>query len=196
MKKIQESCPSKSADRQITQLPPRTRHRQGILHSSVTGSSRSSSASPITAFHNKETLPDEILLPVPLLVPKVASEFTHYVSCSLCKRRKHLHIRHFLNSQDRLARNGLTSPPYKPQYCKEIPRHHAWETQQALQSRWVDCKASEKLATLSCAKLVVQDTTPSWQPVMNGIQQSSIDGSPPSSALRWWDRLHLYLDCG
>lgn len=125
MKKFQESCLSKSADRQITQLPPRIRHRQRTLHSSVTGSSHSSSASPITAFHNKETLPDEILLPVPLLVPKVASEFTHYVSCSLCNRRKHLHIWHFLNSQDCLAGNGLASPSSKPQYCKEIPRHHA-----------------------------------------------------------------------
>lgn len=74
MKKIQESFLSKGADRQITQLPPTTRHGQGTLRSSVTGSSRSSSASPITAFHNKEILPDEILLPIPLLVPKVASE--------------------------------------------------------------------------------------------------------------------------
>lgn len=48
--------------RQTTQLPPTTRHGQGTLLSSVTGSSRSSSASPITAFHNKETMPDEILL--------------------------------------------------------------------------------------------------------------------------------------
>lgn len=125
MKKIPESFLSKGADRQITQLPPTTRHGQGTLHSSVTGSSRSSSARPIAAFHNKETLPDEILLPIPLFVPKVASEFTPYVSCSLWDRRKHLHIWHFLNSQDCLAGNGLASHPSKLQYCKKIPRHHA-----------------------------------------------------------------------
>lgn len=42
-------------------------------------------------------------------------------------------------------------------------------------------KASEKLATLSCAKLVLKDTTPSWQPVTSGIQQSLIYSSLPSS---------------
>lgn len=35
-------------------------------------------------------------------------------------------------------------------------------------------KASEKLARLSCTKVVVNDLTPTWQPVMSGIQQSSI----------------------
>lgn len=127
MKKFPESFLSKGADTQITQLPPTTRQGQGTLHSSVTGSSCSSSARPITAFHNKETLPDEILLPIPLLVPKVASEFTHYVSFSLCDRRKHLHIWHFLNSQDCLAGNDLASHLSKLQYCKEIPRHQLRE---------------------------------------------------------------------
>lgn len=35
-------------------------------------------------------------------------------------------------------------------------------------------KASEKPARLSCAKLVAKDSTPTWQPVMSGIQQSLV----------------------
>lgn len=111
--KFQESFLSKSADGQITQLPPTTRHGQETLHSSVTGSSRSSSASSITAFHNKETLPDEILLPVPLLVPEVASEFTHYVSCSLCNRRKQLHIQHFFELPRLSGRMWFSFSPFQ-----------------------------------------------------------------------------------
>lgn len=111
---------------EITQHPPRTRDRQRIVHSSVTGTSRSTRATPITAFHNKEPFPGEILTPVPLFTTKVAraSELTHQVSCSLCNRRKHLQLRHFLNSTVCLAGNGLAHP-HQPKYYKDLSKHQA-----------------------------------------------------------------------
>lgn len=111
---------------QITKHPPRTRDRQGILHSSVTGTSRSTRATPIAAFQNKEPFPDEILTPVPLFVTEVAraSELTHHVPCSLCNRRKHLQLWHFLNSTVCLAGNGLARP-HQPKYYKDPSKHQA-----------------------------------------------------------------------
>lgn len=151
IKNFQERCLSQIADRQITQHPSRTRDRQGILHSSVAGSSRSSKAIPIAAFQNKEPLPDKISPPVPLFVTKVAraSQFTHYVSCSLCNRRKNLHMALF-KLQDCVAGNVKTFPYPKPKDCTEIPKYQAgksskfskadgWATRQV--KNWLDCHA-------------------------------------------------------
>lgn len=86
------------------------------------------------------------------------------------------------------GRKWFSFSPFQAPILEGDSKTSCWEKHQVLKSRWVGYKASEKLATLSCAKLVLKDTTPSWQPVRSGIQQSLICSSLPSS--RAWMEGH------